>query len=743
MLGQTLAALLVLCSAALAGAAPAAPDYATPPRLGYVEGEALFWRPGAGDWEAAQVNIPLAAGDALATRAGKLELQIGAQSFIRAGDDTQLRLQSNEPDFLQLAVSAGRVAVDARDLRRGAVQIDTPNGSITVARDGYYRVDVDADATHLVVRRGGSATLAPVGGNAFEVASGEAIEVTGTATAQYASLAAPPFDDWDRWNYDRADRYLAAPRSYAVAEDVYGSDELERNGQWRYVNTYGRVWVPSAVPVGWAPYTAGRWLWDPLYGWSWVDAAPWGWAPFHYGRWVWAGYWAWAPGPVVAAPFYSPALVAFFGGPGFSVGIGVPFVSWVALGWGEPLIPWWGGVGFIGNPCWWGWGGPRVVNNIVINNGDVVNGDVINIHRNRSVPGAVVGVPKDQFDTRDLQRTRLANVERGKLEPLRGALPVPAKGNAGVGGGAPAKQRMPDLAGLRSGGARTATQSGAPSDFSRGGSQSAPGGDFSRGSKAGAALRAGAGSPGDTKPGASTFDALRQRGAGAAASGAPNLNRPSASSPGMANLRRGQSPPSLGSDKRGSSVFDTLRQRGAGTGRAPAGANLSRPSAPSAGTTNLRRGAAPPAPSGSGTRGANPSVGSTPSASAFDALRSRGGSAAGNSVRKPSQPRLSASSARRAAEARAPLRSADKPSTAGVRTYRAPSQYTAAAPAPAPSASLSGFSRGMGGGSFGGSAGSLSRGGGGGGMANFGRGPGMGGGGRGGGGALGSAKLGR
>jgi len=45
------------------------------------------------------------------------------------------------------------------------------------------------------------------------------------------------------------------------------------------------------VPAGWAPYTNGRWLWDPVYGYSWVDYAPWGWAPFHYGRWVYNGYW--------------------------------------------------------------------------------------------------------------------------------------------------------------------------------------------------------------------------------------------------------------------------------------------------------------------------------------------------------------------------------------------------------------------------------------------------------------------
>ena len=104
------------------------------------------------------------------------------------------------------------------------------------------------------------------------------------------------------------------------------------------------------------------------------DTAPWGWAPYHYGRWVHLDrVWAWAPGPVIVRPVYAPALVAFFGAPGVRVAIGAPFVSWVALGWGEPCVPWWGRPGFVGRPWWGGWGGPRVVNNVVVNRTTVVN----------------------------------------------------------------------------------------------------------------------------------------------------------------------------------------------------------------------------------------------------------------------------------------------------------------------------------------------------------------------------------
>src|SRR4030095_5674104 len=205
VMGWAAALLFVLVGAGSAGAAvePPAAMQITPPRLGYVEGEVLFWRPGAGDWERAQVNMPLAPGDALATREGKLELQIGGKSFVRAAGGTQFRVVDNEPNFLHLEVSEGHVAVDLRDLRRSAaVQVDTPNRPSTLAQVGYFRVEV-AQTTLVVVRRGGLATVRPAGGTIAEVGTGEAVEITGTNSAQLATLAAPGFDEWDRWNYER------------------------------------------------------------------------------------------------------------------------------------------------------------------------------------------------------------------------------------------------------------------------------------------------------------------------------------------------------------------------------------------------------------------------------------------------------------------------------------------------------------------------------------------------------------
>lgn len=402
----------------------------TPPRLSYAEGEVSFWRPGAGDWAPAQLNTPLAPGDELYTgHDGNLELQVGNRAFVRAWGDTQLGLANQEPDFLQIKITAGHVSLDLRAVDAGrTVELDTPSAAFTIEHAGYYRVDVSADRTSFVTRRAGRATMTPADGQPFAVAASEELVLEGGPTPTAQSYVAPELDTWDRWNYARTDELLESISARYVPAGVYGANELDHHGNWRVVPQYGAIWVPEAVPAGWAPYGAGRWVWDPFYGWTWVDTAPWGWAPYHYGRWVFVdGFWAWAPGPLVARAVYAPALVAFFSAPGVRAGVsaGTPFVSWVALGWGEPLVPWWGRPGFVGRPYWAGWGGPRIVNNVVVNRTTVVNVNTINVYRNVTVQNAVVRVPQERFGRGvPVHEARVAQVDVRQLQPVRGTLPV-------------------------------------------------------------------------------------------------------------------------------------------------------------------------------------------------------------------------------------------------------------------------------------------------------------------------------
>ena len=404
---------------------PAPASDVTPARLSYLNGEVSFWRPGAQEWTQAKVNMPLAPGDLLYTGpGGNIEVQVGPRAFVRASEGTHIGLDNQEPDFLQFRVTAGHAALDVRELAAGhAVELDTPHGAFTVERPGYYHAEVTQESTAFDTHRGGSATMTPAGGAATPVAANQQVIITGTDSPRVEMAAAPPLSEWDRWNYQRTDYLLQPASTYYVSPAVYGGEVLNQYGGWRTVETYGSVWVPATVPVGWVPYSTGRWIWDPRFGWTWLDDAPWGWAPYHYGRWVFVGsYWAWAPGPVVVRPAYAPALVVFLGG-GVAVTVGRP-LYWAPLGWGEPVIPWWGRPGFVGVASWRGWGGPRVVNNVVVNRTTNINVTNITVYRNVQVTNAVVGVPAERFGQGQVQPTRISQAQAQQLTPVRGALAV-------------------------------------------------------------------------------------------------------------------------------------------------------------------------------------------------------------------------------------------------------------------------------------------------------------------------------
>ena len=388
-----------------------------PPRLSYVDGSVAFWRPGAEQWTPAQLNTALAPGDQLHTgHQGTVELQVGGRAFVRAWGDSELAVIDQAGDLLHLKVTDGHVVADLRTVEQGGiVHVETPDAIFTLDRAGYYRVDVNRRGTSLTTRRDGQ------------------VKTMRAEAGATRTVAAPALDAWDRWNQGRTDELIQAASARHVGDGVYGVRDLDEHGDWRVLPTYGAVWVPRGAPAGWAPYTTGRWVADSRFGWTWVDTAVWGWAPFHHGRWVYLdGVWAWAPGPVVARPVYAPALVAFFHAPAVRLTVTTPFVSWVALGWGEPVVPWWGRGGFVGRPSWMGWGGPHVINNVVLARKATVQASDIRVYRNAGVNRAVVAIDPEQFGRARVEDARVTAIDTRRLKPVHGALQVaPGAGDRG------------------------------------------------------------------------------------------------------------------------------------------------------------------------------------------------------------------------------------------------------------------------------------------------------------------------
>jgi hypothetical protein len=333
-----LAVASLVCASAFAQTPPGA-DTADPPtrvgRLAYFSGEVSYSPAGDDQWVQAQVNRPIVTGDRLwADQDARVEVSLDNGSWF-LGPLTSVTVSNLDDRVTQFQMQQGTLDVQLRRSQPGAiVEIDTPNIAFSLTRPGRYRIDVDAEgnATTVIVRSGVGVAY---GSNvSYDVMAGQGYRFRGTDAHDNDFFAAPPYDEFDRWAAARERRFENAEAARYVSPEVVGYADLDTYGSWSVVPQYGRVWFPTTVVAGWAPYRYGHWAWIAPWGWTWVDDAPWGFAPFHYGRWVYADRgWGWIPGPVNVVPCYAPALVAFVGGAGFSVAISSgPAIGWFPLG---------------------------------------------------------------------------------------------------------------------------------------------------------------------------------------------------------------------------------------------------------------------------------------------------------------------------------------------------------------------------------------------------------------------------
>ena len=347
----------------------------------------------------ARINRPLTTGDRLWTESrARAEIQIGG-AVIRMNAQTGVSILNLDDQIVQLQLTQGTLQVRVRRFERNqALEIDTPNLAFTLRQPGEYRIEVDPDgnATEIYVRRGQGEAYGE--GAAYVIDSRQSFRFTGIDLREYDYSASPRADDFDRWATDRDRRYDNSASARYVSQDVVGYEDLDTNGTWRSDATWGNVWYPSRVAVGWAPYRDGHWAWIDPWGWTWIDDAPWGYAVSHYGRWTnLGGNWGWVPGPSRSRAYYAPALVAFVGGNNFQLTISsgnVGGVAWFPLAPREVYRPAYNvSRGYFENIN----RSNTVINTTIINN-TYNNSNVTNVvYANRRVAGAVIAMPTTAF----------------------------------------------------------------------------------------------------------------------------------------------------------------------------------------------------------------------------------------------------------------------------------------------------------------------------------------------------------
>jgi hypothetical protein len=314
-------------------------------RISYLKGRVSFQPAGQDQWSEATINFTVTTGDRLYTDKGaRAELEVGPYS-VRLAERTDLIVTNLNDEIMQLGLEQGTIRLSVYELSSGnTVEVDTPHAALSVLAPGTYRADAEPDEKRTLVGVNSGSLEVSAEGISQTLQSGEAVELTGENTIEVASIPMPALDSFDRWSEQRDARLSASASAKYVSRGIAGYDDLDDYGRWEVVAEYGPVWYPTGLAPGWVPYRFGHWAWVDPWGWTWVEDEPWGFCPFHYGRWVFIGAaWGWIPGPYVPLPVYTPALVAFVGGPGFSVSVGVgpvELAAWFPLGPDEPFFPW-------------------------------------------------------------------------------------------------------------------------------------------------------------------------------------------------------------------------------------------------------------------------------------------------------------------------------------------------------------------------------------------------------------------
>lgn len=313
-------------------------------RLAFTNGTVSFHDDEQSGWTPAVINTPLTTGDGIWTEPNaRSEISL-AGTRIRMEGATQLEMLALDDTQTRLQLGQGRIDVKsfAMDANQ-PYEIVTPRGTVKLLQQGDYYVEAGSteDPTRLGVRSG-AAQIQAINGQVLAVRANEVAEVMGDGSdMQLRTIRTAPPAPPAYWA--NRDRQIVYDPPHYLSAGMTGYEDLNAYGDWINDGGYGRVWVPRAVPSGWAPYRTGHWAYVQPWGWTWIDEQPWGFAPYHYGRWAnRSNRWVWVPPQRDVRPVYAPALVAFVGGTELAVTLGnqsAAPVGWFPLGPREVYVP--------------------------------------------------------------------------------------------------------------------------------------------------------------------------------------------------------------------------------------------------------------------------------------------------------------------------------------------------------------------------------------------------------------------
>jgi hypothetical protein len=198
-------------------------QYLTSAKAGFVnrvEGKVYILRADSEDGERGRASLgtQMRDGDRLSTAAGSFaETLLNPGSYLRLDENTEIRAISVDLTSVRFELIKGSVIAEIGEANKKApIEILTPHGSLTIAKDGLHRIDAQGPTTRVSVRQGeiylGNRSEFAAN-KALKIGRGKVVTLAGTpdlAKSNIAKLDKDAMDDFDLWSFNRAQTLTAA-----------------------------------------------------------------------------------------------------------------------------------------------------------------------------------------------------------------------------------------------------------------------------------------------------------------------------------------------------------------------------------------------------------------------------------------------------------------------------------------------------------------------------------------------------
>lgn len=212
----TLASLML----ALGLSVTANAQYLTSAKAGFVnrtEGKVYILRVDSEDGEKGRVSLgtQMRDGDRISTTVGSFaEVLLNPGSYLRLSENTEVHAVSTDLGSVRFELIRGSVIAEVGEANKQApIEILTPQGTLTIAKDGLQRIDARESATLVSVRQGEiyiGTRQEFAAKKAMKIGRGKVATLSGAPKPELAKLDKDKVDGFDMWSFSRAQTLTAA-----------------------------------------------------------------------------------------------------------------------------------------------------------------------------------------------------------------------------------------------------------------------------------------------------------------------------------------------------------------------------------------------------------------------------------------------------------------------------------------------------------------------------------------------------